>query len=140
MRQNIAEVKAFARRWRARGVGVFIYSAHDRAGSVDRFDERLRMAEHEVPLGERLGRRAVRLAFHHCPIPFVSTNILHDGQMLMCVHDWGRKVVVGSVREASIAELWNGERMREVRREVFARRYERVAACRDCSLVRDGWF
>jgi radical SAM protein with 4Fe4S-binding SPASM domain len=68
------------------------------------------------------------------------TSILHDGQMLMCVHDWGRKVVLGNVRDATIAELWNGERMREVRRLVSERRYDELDACRDCSLVRDGWF
>src|SRR5262249_2615287 len=140
MRQNAHEVRAFARRWRAQGVGVFICSAHDRAGSVDGFDARLRVPDGEQSIGERLARRASRLAYGHCPIPFASTNILHNGDMLMCVHDWGRKVVIGNVRDATIAELWNGERMREIRREVYARQYERVPACRDCSLVGDGWF
>jgi hypothetical protein len=48
--------------------------------------------------------------------------------------------VLGNVRQATIAELWNGERMREVRRLVSQRRYTEVAACRDCSLWKDGWF
>ena len=42
-RDNFHEIKAFAKRWRSRGVGVFIYSAHDRAGSVVKFDERIRI-------------------------------------------------------------------------------------------------
>jgi len=140
VRENVREVKAFARRWRDLGVPVFIYSAHDRAGSVERFDADHRIAERELTFLQRLERRASRLYMGHCPVPFAMTSVLHDGQMLMCVHDWGRKVVVGNVGEASIAELWNGERMREIRRALSARRYHDVAACRDCSLWKDGWF
>ena len=139
-RANMGEVHEFTRRWRARGVSVFIYSAHDRAGSVERFDDRIRLSERELPVLQRAERRASRVWFRHCPIPFAMTNILHNGDMLMCVHDWGRKVVLGNVRDATIAELWNGERMREVRRLVSERRYSDVPSCRDCSLQKDGWF
>jgi radical SAM protein with 4Fe4S-binding SPASM domain len=139
-RDNLHEIREFAKRWRARGAGVFIYSAHDRAGSVRDFDERVRIPERELPVLQRAERRASRLWFGHCPMPFAMTSILHDGTMLMCVHDWGRKVVLGNVRDATIAELWNGERMREVRRLIAERRYDEIAACRDCSLWKDGWF
>jgi radical SAM protein with 4Fe4S-binding SPASM domain len=139
-RENVHEVLAFAERWRARGVGVFIYSAHDRAGSVDGFDERVRFSERELPVLQRLERHASRAWLRHCPLPFASANIVHNGDMLLCAHDWGRKVVLGNVRDATIAELWNGDRMREIRRLVSERRYTEVAACRDCSLWKDGWF
>ena len=139
-RENMHEIRAFARRWRQRGVAVFIYSAHDRAGSVGGFDERIRVPERELPVLQRLERRASRAWLGHCPLPFASTNILHDGDMLMCVHDWGRKVVLGNVRDSTISELWNGDRMREIRRLVSERRYTEVAACRDCTLWKDGWF
>lgn len=140
VRDNAREVTAFARQWRARGVPVFIYTAHDRAGSVEKFDDALRIPEGELTWLQRMERRASRLYMRHCPIPFAMTSILHDGQMLMCVHDWGRKVVVGNVRDATIAELWNGPRMREIRSALSERRYDDVAACRDCSLWKDGWF
>lgn len=139
-RDNVREIKAFAKRWKARGVNVFIYSAHDRAGSVVNFDERIRIPEDELTGLQRLERRASRAWFGHCPMPFAMTSILHNGDMLMCVHDWGRKVVLGNVREQTIAELWNNEQMRDVRRMLSERRYGEVAACKDCSLWKDGWF
>lgn len=139
-RENLKEIDAFAKRWKARGVGVFIYSAHDRAGSVEKFDERIRIPERELPVLQRVERVASRAWFGHCPMPFAMTSILHNGDMLMCVHDWGRKVVLGNVREHTIAELWNGDRMREVRSLISERRYEEIGACRDCSLWKDGWF
>jgi radical SAM protein with 4Fe4S-binding SPASM domain len=139
-RDNIEEVRAFARHWRSRGVGVFIYSANNRVGGVAEFDEQIRVPDRELPVLHRLGRRAFKAWMGHCPIPFASANILHNGDMLLCVHDWGRKEILGNVRDATIAEIWNGERMREIRRLVSQRRYAELPACRDCSLWKDGWF
>lgn len=139
-RENLKEIDAFAKRWKARGVGVFIYSAHDRAGSVEKFDERIRIPERELPILQRVERVASRAWFGHCPMPFAMTSILHNGDMLMCVHDWGRKVVLGNVRDNTIAELWNGDRMREIRKLISERRYDEIGACHDCSLWKDGWF
>lgn len=140
VRDNVREVTAFARRWRARGVGVFIYTAHDRAGSVASFDDRVRIPAGELTWLQRMERRLSRTALGHCPIPFAMTNILNNGDVLMCVHDWGRKTVVGNVRESTIEEVWRGPAMREIRLALSRRQYGDVGACRDCSLWKDGWF
>lgn len=139
-RDNVHEIRAFAKRWRARGVGVFIYSAHDRAGSVDRFAERISIPRNAQPILHKLERRASKLWFGHCPVPFSVASILHNGDVLMCVHDWARKDIIGNVRENTLIEVWNGERMLEIRALVSERRYDEVPACRDCGLAKDGWF
>lgn len=138
-RGNVREAKAFARSWRDRGVAVFTYMTNDRAGAITDFDARIRPTEDELGMAHRIGRAAFRRWIGHCPIPFATTNILHDGSVLVCVHDWNRNEVLGNVRDASIAEIWNGDRMKELRRLVSERRYEEVPACRNCSLWRDGW-
>ncbi len=140
MRDNLHEVKPFTRHWRKRGASVFIYTANNRVGALDEFDENLHLPNSELSPFYRMGRRLFRAWMGHCPIPFSTANILHNGDVLMCVHDWARKEIVGNVREASLAEIWNGERMREVRRLVSRRQYEQLPACRDCSLWKDGWF
>jgi radical SAM protein with 4Fe4S-binding SPASM domain len=139
-KENNAEVRSFARYWRARGVPVFIYSAHNRAGAVAGFDDRARVRDADVSWLDRAGRRLFRGYMGHCPIPFGMTNILHNGDLLMCVHDWARKEIIGNLRDATIAELWNGPRMREIRSLVAERRYTELPACRDCSLWKDGWY
>jgi radical SAM protein with 4Fe4S-binding SPASM domain len=140
LKDNRHEVKAFARHWRRRGVPVFIYSAHNRAGAVANYEGAVRNPEAELTWVEHLERRGFRFFLKHCPIPFASTNILHNGDVLMCVHDWARKEIVGNVAHSSLAEIWNGERMRELRRLISQRRYEDVPGCKDCSLWKDGWF
>lgn len=139
-KENVREVRAFVRAWRRRGVPVFIYTANNRVGALEDYEHRVRIPEPEVPVTQKLMRRFFRLWMGCCPVPFASTNILHNGDVLMCVHDWARREIVGNVRQASIAEIWNGERMRELRRIVHRRRYEESPACRDCSLWKDGWF
>jgi radical SAM protein with 4Fe4S-binding SPASM domain len=140
LRDNIHEVNAFIRHWRRRGVSVFVYTANNRTGAVEEFDAKMRLPEADQPWTYRLRRRVSRSYMGHCPVPFATTNILHNGDVLMCVHDWGRREIVGNVRDATVAEIWNGERMREVRRLVSQRRYEESPACRDCSLWKEGWF
>jgi radical SAM protein with 4Fe4S-binding SPASM domain len=141
LRENRDEVRAFARYWRRRGIPVFIYTANNRTGALDEIGSRGALVpDEQTPWHHRLGRRAFRAYMQHCPLPFAATNILHNGDMLMCVHDWGRKEVIGNVRDATIADLWNGPRMREIRRLVSQRRYDELPACKSCSLCHDGWF
>jgi MoaA/NifB/PqqE/SkfB family radical SAM enzyme len=140
VRDNVHEVRAFARAWRRRGVPVFMYTANDRGGAVVGFDDTQRIPDAEIPLRSRVGRRLVRAWMGHCPIPFSSAYVLHDGSLILCAHDWARREILGNVREATIAELWNGERMREIRALVSERRYGEVPSCAGCSLWKDGWF
>lgn len=139
LRDNTHEVRTFAARWRARGIPVFIYTANNRVGALPQFDDTLRLTSRQVPLLDRIGRRAARAWLGHCPAPFATTDILHDGSVLLCAHDWARKEILGNVRDQTIAEIWNGERMREIRAAVRRRSYETLPACRDCSLWKDGW-
>ena len=101
---------------------------------------RIRIPETDQTLYQKLERRASRAFFGHCPIPFATASILHNGDVLMCVHDWARKEIVGNVGENTLAEVWNGDRMREIRALVAKRNYDSIGACRDCSLIKDGWF
>jgi radical SAM protein with 4Fe4S-binding SPASM domain len=141
-RDNAHEVRAFAGRWRKRGVPVFIYDVTNRTGAVDQFDQAIRVPPSSgmTSLVEGAKRRASRAWLGHCPIPFASASILHNGDVLMCTHDWARAEVLGNLRDNTLSELWNGNRMREIRALISERKYEEVPACRACSLWRDGWF
>jgi len=139
-RENFGQVKAFARAWKARGIPVFIYSANSRAGALPDFDEELRVPEADVPWMQKLGRRIARGYLHHCPVPFAGAAIVNNGDVLLCTQDWARREILGNLREQTLAEVWNGPRMREIRGLIAKRRYAEVPSCADCSLWRDGWF
>src|SRR5262249_43399234 len=139
LRDNVQEVKAFLRHCRRRGVSVFVYTATNRTGALEEFDAKMRLRESDQTWKYRAARRLSRLFMGHCPVPFATTNLLHNGDVLMCVHDWARREIVGNVRDATLAEIWNGEQMRELRRLGSQRRYAESPACRDCSLWKEGW-
>jgi len=140
VRDNVHEVRTFARAWRKRGVPVFMYTANNRGGTVAGFDDTQRIPDTQIPFRSRVGRRMVRAWMGHCPMPFSSAFILHDGSFILCAHDWARREILGNLRDSTIAELWNGERMREIRALVSERRYAEVPSCAGCSLWKDGWF
>jgi len=140
LKDNMPQVDAFRRKWAARGVPVFVYTANNRTGAMEEFDRDMRVPERDLSWTYKAGRYAFRKWMGHCPIPFSTANILHNGDVLMCVHDWARKEIIGNVKTHTLAELWNGERMRAIRRAVSQRQYDKSPACRDCSLWKDGWF
>lgn len=140
LKDNMAEVDAFARNWESQGVPVFIYTANNRTGALEEFNATMRVDEGELSRGHKAGRWLFKQWMGHCPIPFSTANILHNGDVLMCVHDWARKEVIGNVKDRTLAELWNGPRMRELRGYISKRQYGKSPACKDCSLWKDGWF
>ena len=71
-----------------------------------------------------------------CINPFRQLNVLFNGECIICCHDWNRATVVGNARTQSLKEIWNSQRINEVRRLVIGKKYDQIAACRDCSLAR----
>jgi len=51
-----------------------------------------------------------------CPIIFYNLNINFDGSIPPCQLDWAHKIVLGNVKEKSLYELWNGNKINELRR------------------------
>jgi MoaA/NifB/PqqE/SkfB family radical SAM enzyme len=115
---NAAEYTEFRRRWRRRGVFVIGYDCNDRLGSVRDFDA-LR------PLASRVRRALRRLAasalFRACPFPWSQVNILADGELRMCCHDYTGSTRMGNVARESIRDLFNGPDYGAVRAALLRR-------------------
>lgn len=43
---------------------------------------------------------------------------------------------VGKARTTALREIWNNERMNEIRRLVLRKEYERINPCNECSVAR----
>ena len=78
-----------------------------------------------APLTEPLKRR--------CHYPFYTVMVDWDGAMLLCPHDWGRKLVVGNLNERGIAELWTSETLKQVRLTLAADNRD-FAPCNVCDV------
>ncbi|BCZ48619.1 radical SAM protein [Clostridium gelidum] len=50
-----------------------------------------------------------------CPYIFYSLTINSDGTVSACFVDWEHKIIVGDVKEQSFYDIWNGEKLKELR-------------------------
>ena len=68
-----------------------------------------------------------------CFYPFYQVLVDYDGAVLLCPHDWGKKLIVGNLRDRTIHELWSSPIMRRVRLNL-ANSDRRFPPCRDCDV------
>jgi len=73
----------------------------NRAGTLDLTDIGI------TPLKEPMKRA--------CYYPFYQILVDYDGAVLLCAHDWARKLIVGDVNKNSILEIWNNDILKDVR-------------------------
>jgi radical SAM protein with 4Fe4S-binding SPASM domain len=106
---------AFKEFWSKRAVIVDVRDEHNYAGTIE-----------NVSAAPR--RR------HPCYHLWFSPGVSWDGDMSICCCDWDRREVLGNVKEKSVAEMWQGERIEELRRMHLAGEYDRIEICRDCDV------
>jgi radical SAM protein with 4Fe4S-binding SPASM domain len=68
-----------------------------------------------------------------CPFVFMYMHFNCDGTVSPCTLDWPRKVVIGNVNEASVSEIWNGNKLRKLQIAMLAKQRKSIDFCRNCS-------
>lgn len=69
-----------------------------------------------------------------CPYSFYSLIINPDGEVTVCCADWKRKLVVGDLKEQSLKEIWNGEKLRGFWLAMLKGEKECFEMCKKCVL------
>jgi len=137
--ESAHEVQQALEYWKMQGVQTRVCVITNRAGSLKNY-ERLRPkdARYTGPLLWRVWKRLMSIArgVIGCELPFYQMNILFNGDIIICCHDWNRAAIVGNARTSSLRETWNSERMNGIRRLILRKRYEQINSCKECSLVK----
>jgi radical SAM protein with 4Fe4S-binding SPASM domain len=68
-----------------------------------------------------------------CYYPFYQTLVDYDGSVLLCPHDWGKKLIAGNLNHQTIHEIWGGPLMRRARRNL-ANSDRNFAPCDVCDV------
>lgn len=68
-----------------------------------------------------------------CFYPFYQVLVNYDGAVLLCPHDWGKKLIVGNLNHSTIHELWDSRVMRRTRRNL-ANSDRNFAPCNVCDV------
>lgn len=97
------------------------------------FSNRAGLADIEEYKSEEDKRTPLPLA-HPCFYPHYLSLIDHNGNMLLCTHDWSKSVVVGNLTRSSFWDLWRSRRL-EVIRETLGKSDRSFNPCNKCDVI-----
>lgn len=122
MQQTLPEIEMFYARWK--GIADYI--------GIGGFSSRLA----SVSTGEMVPSHKDLHVKHHiskCVLPFRDLNIWADGHAVLCCEDWNEEHIVGDLNTQTIAEIWHGPALTEVRRKHVASQGGDLALCAKCN-------
>lgn len=67
-----------------------------------------------------------------CRAPFDDVVVLWNGDVVVCCYDHDGYNIIGNVNESSIADIWHGDRVRELRRQFLERSTTGMPLCGNC--------
>jgi radical SAM protein with 4Fe4S-binding SPASM domain len=70
-----------------------------------------------------------------CPFPFYMLTVKANGDVSVCCVDWSGKLVLGNVMQQSLKQMWEGERMKQIRLAHLSGKRDSLFACRDCDAL-----
>ena len=73
--------------------------------------------------------------FSPCLHVFSSFVITWDGDVVPCCRDLKKDYVIGNIKEHSIMELWNSEKIIQLRQKQILRQYKDIPLCRECTQL-----
>jgi radical SAM protein with 4Fe4S-binding SPASM domain len=136
--KNAPEIPKACAYWKNQGVQTKVMEITNRAGALRTYD-RFKISDTQRTGAQTLRswkrlmtglRRTIG-----CELPFYQMNILYNGDVIHCCHDWNRSMVTGNVATHSIKEVWNSEKSREIRKKLLRKEYAQIGSCRECSMV-----
>ena len=69
----------------------------------------------------------------NCTLFLKQAYVVYNGDVILCCHDWRRSVVLGNLREQSLAEIWNSKRFKDIIHEYYAGDFTNCEICRTCA-------
>jgi len=82
--------------------------------------------------------RAVAAAYTLCHQPWINFTIDYAGRVVGCCRDLRSEYVLGNLLHEPAAEIWNGEKMRQLRRALAEKHPGRIDICKSCDVPWQG--
>jgi len=74
-----------------------------------------------------------------CGAPFDSLDILWNGDVSFCCLDYDGQLLVGSVKQQSLKEIWHGEKINRFRQRFIKNNYKGIPLCSTCENAPRFW-
>lgn len=70
-----------------------------------------------------------------CPYPFYNLVVRSDGNVVPCCVAWETSLIIGNVKDQTLAEIWRGEKLAAIHRLHLAGQGRSLAACHSCDTI-----
>ena len=69
-----------------------------------------------------------------CHMPFNSSFIDWNGNVLLCTHDWSKSVIHGNINDSSLKKVWLGESVTRMRKHHIEKGRCGIKPCEGCEV------
>ena len=69
-----------------------------------------------------------------CWTPWLHMSVTWDGYVVPCCYDYDKKYVLGNVKDSNLIEIWNGEKIQQLRKEFLSGNVENPL-CKKCRAL-----
>jgi len=70
-----------------------------------------------------------------CRLPFVTMNILWNGDVVPCCYDYDASTILSNVRDNSIYDVWHSDDMQRIRDAHNTKKFYNVPICDNCDQL-----
>ncbi len=70
-----------------------------------------------------------------CTFPYYSMTIFYDGKVPACPQDFFGEIIIGDATKEALLDIWNGEKMVELRRSFQRRENPKHPRCEKCDMI-----
>lgn len=67
-----------------------------------------------------------------CPEVFDKLSINWDGSVSACCGDYDNKMIIGNIKDNTLLEIWNSNKMNAYRKILSEKRYDELELCKGC--------
>jgi radical SAM protein with 4Fe4S-binding SPASM domain len=129
------EINSAVKKWRKSGYDVVVYPVSNRGGALKEYSK-YALKRKNLTLMRRIRIAVKKTLLRCCPFPFFQMAVLANGKAILCCHDWERKTIIGDLTKQTIHEIWNSDKLNEIRLKIISGRYDEIAACKECSVYK----
>ena len=72
--------------------------------------------------------------FTNCYDPYRRVSIQNNGNVFPCCSTYGNEIIIGNIYKNSIYEIWNNEKIKNIRKKIKDNEKEQPYACKKCRL------
>ncbi|MDR4508709.1 MAG: SPASM domain-containing protein [Candidatus Brocadiaceae bacterium] len=114
------EIQPFIRKWKGMVDFVEIGEYHGWDGTVNSLNQ------------SNLNNPPEGLKRYPCTFLWYNPVILWDGRVTTCCVDYQGKGIVGDLKDGSLADIWQGEKLKKIRRAHLEGNYTAIPLCGNC--------